>query len=197
MPKVSEQHRLDRRDEIVGAALRCFGRRGFQSTSMAEIITESGLSAGAIYGYFASKSEIILAAAAKIVGGRIVDLERLGQLDPMPAPAEMVRGLLDGLLESLNSPAVLVQVWGEAATDRALLDLCTNIFDRLRDAIVLYLERWQRTQHGLSEREAHRLAVEQAPLFLSAVQGFAVQDTLFTNFNREEYLATTLSYLPK
>jgi AcrR family transcriptional regulator len=143
MPKVSEQHRLDRRDEIVDAALRCFRRKGFQSTSMAEIISESGLSAGAIYGYFASKSEIILAAATKIVGGRIVDLDRLGQLSPIPEPAAMVRNLLEGLLASLGSPGALVQVWGEAATDPALLELCAQIFDRLRDAIVLYLERWQ------------------------------------------------------
>ena len=197
MPKVSEQHRLDRRDEIVDAALRCFRRKGFQASSMAEIISESGLSAGAIYGYFASKSEIILAAATKIVGGRIVDLDRLGQLQPMPEPSAMVRGLLDGLRESIGSPSALVQVWGEAATDRALRDLCTHIFDRLRDAIVVYLERWQRSEHGLSERDAHRLAVVQAPLFLSAVQGFAVQDTLFTNFDRESYLTLSLAQLPR
>ena len=197
MPKVSEQHRLDRRDEIVDAALRCFRRKGFQASSMAEIISESGLSAGAIYGYFASKSEIILAAATKIVGGRIVDLDHLGQLDPMPEPAAMVRSLLEGLLQSLGSPGALVQVWGEAATDPPLLELCTQIFDRLRDAIVLYLERWQRSEHGLSEKDAHRLAVVQAPLFLSAVQGFAVQDTLFTNFDREGYLTLSLAQLPR
>ncbi|MDQ2744986.1 MAG: TetR/AcrR family transcriptional regulator [Chloroflexota bacterium] len=34
--------------EIAGAALRCFGRWGFQGTSVADIIAESGLSAGAI-----------------------------------------------------------------------------------------------------------------------------------------------------
>ena len=50
MPKVSEQHREARRDQIVDAALRCFSRKGFQRTSMADIIAESGLSAGAIYG---------------------------------------------------------------------------------------------------------------------------------------------------
>jgi AcrR family transcriptional regulator len=197
MPKVSEQHRLDRRDEIVDAALHCFRRKGFQSTSMAEIISESGLSAGAIYGYYASKSEIILAAATKIVGGRIVDLDHLGRLIPMPEPATMIRSLLDALLESLGSPGVLVQVWGEAATDPLLMQLCTQIFDRLRDAIVRYLERWQQSEHGLPEQDAHRLAVVQAPLFLSAVQGFAVQDTLFTNFDRESYLTASLAQLPR
>jgi len=164
---------------------------------MAEIISESGLSAGAIYGYFAGKSEIVLAAATKIVTGRIYDLDELGQRDPMPDPTEMIRGLLEGLLASLGSPAVLVQVWGEAATDQALLDLCTDIFDRLRDAIVVYLARWQRSEHGLSAKDAQKIAVVQAPLYLSAVQGFVVQDTLFTNFDREAYLTLSLAQLPR
>jgi AcrR family transcriptional regulator len=196
MPKVSEQHRLDRRDEIVDAALRCFRRKGFQASSMAEIIAESGLSAGAIYGYFAGKSDIVLAAATKIVGARIVDLEQLGQLDPMPTPPAMIRRLLEGLLTAMDSPAVLVQVWGEAATDRALLALCTDIFDRLQEALTAYLTRWQQSAHGLSEAKARRVATNQAPLFLGAVQGFVLQDTLFTNFDREEYLTKSLAYLP-
>jgi AcrR family transcriptional regulator len=197
MPKVSEQHRLDRRDEIVDGALRCFRRKGFQATSMAEIISESGLSAGAIYGYFASKSEIVLASATKIVTGRIVDLDYLGQLTPMHEPATMIRSLIEGLIDSLGSPAVLMQVWGEAATDAALLTLCTDIFDRLREAIVVYLARWQQSEHGLGETDARRVAVVQAPLFLSAVQGFVVQDTLFTNFDRESYLTDSLAQLPR
>jgi AcrR family transcriptional regulator len=197
MPKVSEQHRLDRRDEIVDAALRCFRKSGFQGTSMAEIIAESGLSAGAIYGYFDSKSEIVLAAATKVVGGRIVDLDNLSREVPMPPPSSMVRGLLAGLLESLGSPALLVQVWGEAATDKALLELCTHIFDRLLNAIVQYLAHWQQSEHGLPPSEATTLANVQAPLFLSALQGFIVQDTLFTNFDRERYLSKTLAELPR
>src|ERR1700709_1989916 len=101
MPKVSEQHRLDRRDEIVDAALAAFRRKGFQATSMAEIIAQSGLSAGAIYGYFGSKSDIILAVATKIVGARIADLQTLADLNPVPEPPKVVRTLLDGLLGSL------------------------------------------------------------------------------------------------
>jgi AcrR family transcriptional regulator len=197
MPKVSEQHRLDRQDEIVDAALRAFRRKGFQATSMAEIIAESGLSAGAIYGYFASKSEIVLAVATKIVGARVVDIDNFTRGNPMPEPANVIRMLLDGLIASVGQPAVLVQVWGEAATDPALLELCVEIFASLREAITAYLSRWQQVEHGLFEREAHRIASAQAPLFLSAVQGFVVQDSLVTGFDREQYLSTALSYLPK
>jgi AcrR family transcriptional regulator len=197
MPKVSEQHRLDRRDEIIEAALRAFRRKGFQGSSMAEIIAESGLSAGAIYGYFASKSEIVMAVATKVVGARVVDIDNLAKLEPMPEPSTVVRMLLDGLLASIGQPAVLVQVWGEAATDPSLLELCVEIFASLQNALVAYLALWQETQHGLSPAEAKRVADTQAPLFLSAVQGFIVQDSLLNTFDREQYLSTALSYLPR
>jgi hypothetical protein len=72
-----------------------------------------------------------------------------------------------------------------------------SVFDGLRDALIRYLARWQQTEHGLSEKDARRVAIAQAPLFLSAVQGFIVQDSLFSDFDREEYLTTSLSYLPR
>ena len=197
MPKVSEQYRLDRRDEIVDAGLRAFRRKGFQATSMAEIIAESGLSAGAIYGYFAGKSDIVLAAATKIIGARIEDLESAAQLVPMPDPTIIVRRLLDGVLTALGRPTLLLQVWGEAATDTALLELCAGVFEGLKEALTRYLAQWQQAEHGLTEKEARLVATAQVPLFLSAVQGFIVQDSLFADFDREAYLTTSLSYLPR
>ena len=59
MPKVSEAHRHHRRRQILDAAIACFTRRGFQRTSMEDIIREAQLSTGAIYSYFQSKDQII------------------------------------------------------------------------------------------------------------------------------------------
>ena len=63
MPRVSEAHRYSRRRQILDAAIECFARRGFQRTSMEDIIRESNLSTGAIYSYFQSKDQIIEALA--------------------------------------------------------------------------------------------------------------------------------------
>ena len=63
MPKVTEAHRESRREQILIAAWKCFSRKGFHSTSMADVIKEAGLSAGAVYLYFRSKDEIIVAVA--------------------------------------------------------------------------------------------------------------------------------------
>ena len=42
MPKITDAHRESRRDQILDAALACFAERGFQATSMADIIAASG-----------------------------------------------------------------------------------------------------------------------------------------------------------
>ncbi len=197
MPKVTEQHRVARQDEIIEAALAAFRRKGFQATSMAEIIAESGLSAGAIYLYFGSKADIVYAVATRIVHARVEDLDNLAQLDPMPEPSVMIRTLLSGLIESLGLPGILLQVWGEAVTDPALRELCVGIFGLLREAMTTYVARWQQSAHALSAAEAQRVAEEQAPLFVSAVNGFVVQDSLVPGFDRRAYLEATLPHLPR
>src|SRR4051812_18010167 len=61
MPKMSEAHLTARRDQILVAAMERFADGGFHATGMAEVIAASGLSAGAVYRYFASKEELIRA----------------------------------------------------------------------------------------------------------------------------------------
>src|SRR4051812_41625237 len=54
---------LDRRSQILDAALVCFAKRGFHQTAMHDISAEAGISVGLIYRYFASKEAVILAMA--------------------------------------------------------------------------------------------------------------------------------------
>jgi AcrR family transcriptional regulator len=65
MPKVSESYLVERREQILQAALSCFGRKGFHQTTMRDICDEAGVSPGAVYRYFRSKDEFIKAASAE------------------------------------------------------------------------------------------------------------------------------------
>lgn len=64
MPRLTEDRRSQQRQRILNAARLCYARQGFQATTMAMIIREAGLSAGAVYGYFSSKQDLGLAAMA-------------------------------------------------------------------------------------------------------------------------------------
>ena len=55
---------LDRRQQILEAAMLCFAKCGFHQTSMHDISAEAGISVGLIYRYFKNKEEVIAALAA-------------------------------------------------------------------------------------------------------------------------------------
>lgn len=62
MARVADPDLTERRKrQIMDAALACFRRKGFHQSSMQEICAEAQLSAGAIYRYFPSKTDIIAA----------------------------------------------------------------------------------------------------------------------------------------
>jgi len=55
----------ERRDAILEAALQCFVDRGFHGTAMPDIAKKTGIAAGTIYHYFASKEELVNALFRK------------------------------------------------------------------------------------------------------------------------------------
>src|ERR1700704_344832 len=65
MPKLTPARAKAQRERILDAALGCFARQGFQAATMQDIVGASGLSPGAIYGYFAGKTEMVMAIASE------------------------------------------------------------------------------------------------------------------------------------
>ena len=63
VPKVSEQHRAERRRQILDGARRAFARHGYEATTVPRLEQEIGLSRGAIFSYFPSKLELFVALA--------------------------------------------------------------------------------------------------------------------------------------
>src|ERR671933_621105 len=65
MPKVSEQHREARREQILLGARRAFARYGYAGATVARLEEETGLSRGAIFTYFPNKWAIFYALAER------------------------------------------------------------------------------------------------------------------------------------
>ena len=196
MPKVSEQHREARRDQIVDAALRCFSTRGFQRTSMADIIAESGLSAGAIYGHFDSKQHLSLAVAKRILGNRMVEFgERVEQTGQLPPPSAMLRLMMTGLTGEVRDIAILVQLWGEGVTDPEMASMIGPIFQEVRGVMGPYLTRWAIERRGLGAAAAAAWADDLVPVFLGLGQGYIIQSALLPGFDSEAYFHGVASLL--
>ena len=55
MPKIAEQTRAARREQIIAAGLACFARSGYHAATMADVAAQAGVSKGTPYLYFDSK----------------------------------------------------------------------------------------------------------------------------------------------
>src|SRR3954466_853656 len=56
---LAEPVSVDRRTQILEAAVVCFAKHGFHQASMHDISAEAGISVGLIYRYFPSKEAVI------------------------------------------------------------------------------------------------------------------------------------------
>ncbi len=65
MTKVTQAHIDARTEAILDAAMKMIVQKGVHGATIEEIATEAGLSAGAIYRYFASKEDVLRAVIAQ------------------------------------------------------------------------------------------------------------------------------------
>lgn len=141
MPRISEQRRQERRRTILDAARTLFTEQGFHATSMDDIIDRAGMSAGGVYGYFASKDAIITAVAEETVTAVAARLEGLRTDLPLSL-AEAVAVLLHTVDSAADSAGRLaLQVWAEAQRDPAIADLAAREIGYLRDTVVQLVQR--------------------------------------------------------
>lgn len=61
LPRVSAEHKERRREAILSAAMSVFITKGYQVATISDIAQEASLSVGAIYRYFSTKEELMLA----------------------------------------------------------------------------------------------------------------------------------------
>jgi len=63
VPKISEERKTERREQILAGSRRCFARYGYEATTVVRLEEEIGLSRGAIFNYFGSKQQLFLELA--------------------------------------------------------------------------------------------------------------------------------------
>lgn len=145
MPRVSARHEQEVRDRIVRAALAVFAERGFHRATMQDIVRASGLSVGAIYTYFKSKSDLILAGCDLITDQ---ELAQLGQrLASVTGYRERIATAIGYWFDNLaveqsdrGSGFLLLQAWAEVETDPAISEMLLRRRRETVTSIVLILQ---------------------------------------------------------
>jgi AcrR family transcriptional regulator len=185
VPRVSEDHLIARREQILTAARHCFMRNGLHNTSMQDLIREAGLSVGAVYRYFKSKNEIINAISQTIAGGLAAQLEEVAARD-LPLQ-EAMRGVLEHIDVQLgpdgNFP-LAIQVWSEAVLDPAIGVIVRDRYLELRRPFRTIIERAIARGELAADADVDALA---AVLF-GMIPGYALQRKLIGSPDLETYL---------
>lgn len=184
MPKVTEEHKSAMRARIQDAALACFARRGFAGASMADIVREAGLSAGAVYVYYASKADLMIDVARRVMAPRMAVLEAAKFGGEVTAPAEVFVEIIDSLLIDNPFSPVMVQVWGESSYDKEFANFARGTFETLIAEFTDYLALYLQDQRGVDAETARARAAVLVPGLLAMIQGAVVQSAVFGESSR-------------
>jgi AcrR family transcriptional regulator len=155
-----------RRDELVDAAMRLFGERGYAATSVADIQLACGLTAGsgALYKHFASKRDLLAEGVHRYVAG----MEK--------SAAELIGALPDepGSALTIIAQAVTAAMAGDRAVIRVGLrdleqfpDLLDVLWEGLLVALYRELTDWLTAQQARGHVEVADPAATAAVLVAS------------------------------
>ena len=145
MPRVSAAHEQEVRDRILAAAARVFAEKGYHSSTIADVVRESGLSVGAIYTYFTGKDELIRLACDGIAARGLDELAT--RLAPATTTAERlaiaIRLYIETIDEHDGAPGQLslVQAWAEADREPGVREMLAGRRERLAGAGQLLLRQ--------------------------------------------------------
>ena len=144
MPRITHQRAERQRHRIIEAASRCFAERGFHNTTMRDVFERSGLTAGAVYGYFAGKRDIIVAV---VEARHAVERELLAAAERADDPvARFVDGYFEAFLmeDSTELRRLTIEFWAQLLGDKGLAQLGREGLTALADATRLLAEAQSR-----------------------------------------------------
>jgi AcrR family transcriptional regulator len=179
MPKISDEQRQARREQIIAATWRCFSRKGIHATSMDEIIRETELSAGAVYLYYKSKDDLILAAISIYMGKLrellLLILTKEQALPPLVLVHEITSVIAQFTKRSgIDLNAIILMCWSEAKTNEQVKAEISDFQFRYRASLTQIVAQWQKSGYLKSRAKPEDLA----KVLLSFFYGFIVQSAL-------------------
>lgn len=92
-PKVSQAYKEGKRAAILEGALQCFTEKGFQATTVDDIVRHLGISKGALYSYFSSKEEMYIQMADDKMDALVRSLSE--QFKDVASATERIRYLFE------------------------------------------------------------------------------------------------------
>jgi AcrR family transcriptional regulator len=181
VPRITDERREARREQVLEAARACLQEHGLEAVSMEMIIARSGLSTGAVYGYFKGKDQIINAVVAEGTAAMAEDLAPVLTNPDPPPPPEFVEQVLHAVVGfgrnkkiDIDRLSVSLHGWSHSQSDPELKAATRTSYAGLRKLFVDVVKRWQAA--GTLDVAADPAGV--AELLTSITLGFVAQRAL-------------------
>jgi AcrR family transcriptional regulator len=107
-------------ERIVVAAVRLFAAKGFDATTVQEVVDAASVTKGALYHYFESKDDLLFEIYRSLIGRQMADLDRIvsARLDAATTVRRIVVSLVETTAESVDETAVFVREMHRLDADR-------------------------------------------------------------------------------
>lgn len=100
----------ERRNEILDAAEKLFGEKGFDATSTNDILNEVGIARGTLYYHFKSKENILDAMIERITGKLIRNASEIAEKKELPIMQRLTLAMLSMNMDNALGHEIMKQV---------------------------------------------------------------------------------------
>ncbi|MCB9422483.1 MAG: TetR/AcrR family transcriptional regulator [Ardenticatenaceae bacterium] len=153
----------ERKQQILEAAVTCFGRQGYHLTKMDDIAAEAGLSKGSLYWYFNSKKALFIGLFREIMG----QFEQVWEAviaDENSSAAEKIMNTLAVFRSEFKEFAsffgVMMEAWSQTLHDDDVVELMDQFYQPYVNMMRQIIEQ------GIAENEFRVTNVEATTLVL-------------------------------
>ncbi len=181
----------ERRHELLHTALQLFIERGYERTSVADIVGTVGVAQGTFYYYFRSKADVLDEAADRVTGalsGAVAAIVQRKNVDAVQRLRQVLQLLFTAITGNRKLIAFFRQPGNEVLHERVRLALEERLLPLLRQLV----------QQGVADGRFHQpYPAETAALMLAALPHLvrvASQEPAPEDLQRLQ-LATELSLL--
>ncbi len=187
MPKVLPAYLETRRQQIIDASAACFARGGFHRTTMQDICGEAGLSPGALYRYFDSKEEIILAMCDRGHDEDVATIRETMELeDTSKVFGELIRIYFSGI-EDHEFCALMAELLSEATRNEKIGDSLREGWNKIMEPMAALMTKAQ----GRGDVSPALDPSAIAAVMMGVYQGLVLQHLIHPEMDVEGYSEVT------
>ena len=190
---MNESKQLERKEQILDAALVVIIQKGYENSRMDDIVATSNMSKGAIYWYYKSKKEVYLSLVNHWVHNYSAVLNHI--VDTDRSASDQLSSLFQYFIDQYEKdPAVfkaLLEFWSMAGRDSEFNDKLQKVYSEFVNLISTII------QQGMDSGDFKKLDVDITAMSIMVNIEGIMWFTLFklNNTSAREYIQTISDFI--